>query len=455
MIGQSLSSRVLIVGSIISLGTLVFTLLFGRAWCGWICPVGSVLDVLPLGRTGKPKHPPEIFRRGKYILLFVILAGALLGNLTWMYLDPMTIWVRTFTGSIWPAVDVIISTVEGILANVPFLADPIQWLDQLLRRTILPMERPAIQAPWLPALLFLVIVFLNIFAERFWCRYICPLGGLLGLVSKVALFQRSVSGECKGCTICERVCPTGTIDPSGGYQSDPAECTMCMNCIPVCSRISTQFKPGWRKPIWNVYDPNRRMAIESTGVAIAATALLSVEQDQKQTKPFLIRPPGVDEEIFLSKCLRCGECVRGCPTGALQPSISEGGLIGLFTPVLVARTGYCLHSCNRCGEICPVEAIPPLALEEKHQQVIGWAFIDENRCIPYVDGMDCIVCEEMCPVSNKAIVLEEVSLVSPVGDSIIVRQPKVKRELCIGCGICEYKCPREGESAIRVYRNDF
>jgi ferredoxin len=92
-----------------------------------------------------------------------------------------------------------------------------------------------------------------------------------------------------------------------------------------------------------------------------------------------------------------------------------------------------------------------LTLEEKRQQVIGHAYIDENRCIPWADHQDCIVCEEMCPVPDKAIKLETVDVVTPDGELVTVQRPHVVRERCIGCGICEYKCPVNGEAAIRVY----
>ena len=115
------------------------------------------------------------------------------------------------------------------------------------------------------------------------------------------------------------------------------------------------------------------------------------------------------------------------------------------------RAGYCDYSCNACGQICPVQAIPPLSLEEKREQVIGKAYIDENRCIAWVDREDCIVCEEMCPVPDKAIVLQEAQLLNSDGEPVTVQQPHVVRERCIGCGICEYKCPVSGEAAIRVY----
>ena len=149
-----------------------------------------------------------------------------------------------------------------------------------------------------------------------------------------------------------------------------------------------------------------------------------------------------------------GVCVAGlvCAAarpGALQASISESGLSGLFTPVLVPRLGYCLYTCNQCGQVCPVEAIPLLDLAVKQKSVIGIAFIDRDRCIPYTEGNTCVVCEEMCPLPEKAIVLTEEQV-----DGRTIQYPRVLAERCIGCGICEYKCPRSGEAAIRVYRLD-
>ena len=128
---------------------------------------------------------------------------------------------------------------------------------------------------------------------------------------------------------------------------------------------------------------------------------------------------------------------------------------GVWTPVIVPRQGYCDFSCNACGQVCPVNAIPALNLEEKRQQVIGKAYIDQNRCIAWADKTDCIVCEEMCPLPVKAIQLVEASVINAEGSSVTVKQPQVNRERCIGCGICEYKCPLSSEAAIRVYTQGF
>ena len=124
---------------------------------------------------------------------------------------------------------------------------------------------------------------------------------------------------------------------------------------------------------------------------------------------------------------------------------------GVWTPVLVARLGHCDYNCTACGQACPTNAIPALALETKRETVMGQAYIDENRCIPWADGRTCIVCEEMCPLPEKAIQLEDVVVTTAEGQETPVRRPHVLRERCIGCGICENRCPLPGDAAIRVF----
>lgn len=175
----------------------------------------------------------------------------------------------------------------------------------------------------------------------------------------------------------------------------------------------------------------------------------------KREPSFLIRPPGAREinndVLAMTKCIRCSACIRACPTSVIQSGMLEAGVEGFGAPILNMRMGYCDFSCNACGQVCPVQAIPLLSLEDKRTQTIGKAYIDINRCIAWADHTPCIVCEEMCPLPQKAILLEEVEAWSPDETHRLVKLPHVLRDICIGCGICEYKCPVNGEAAIRIY----
>jgi len=129
----------------------------------------------------------------------------------------------------------------------------------------------------------------------------------------------------------------------------------------------------------------------------------------------LIRPPGaLNERDFLQKCIRCSACVKVCPQNFLQPSLLEGRLEGLWTPIGKGRFGYCEYNCNLCGIVCPTGAIKELSLQEKKNVSIGTAFIDKSRCLPYAFGLECVVCEEMCPVSPKAIYFKETAFIKPM-----------------------------------------
>ena len=453
MLAHLLASRTLLVGSAFGLVVVLLTLLLGRAWCGWLCPLGTILDWLSFGswRGKRDSGVPERWRGVKYGLLLTILLAATFGNLTLMVLDPLTILFRTLSTAVWPALDQIVSAIEATLYRAPFLQVAVTAVDRLMRPVVLPYNPVFYRYALLYAGFFLGIIGLNLIAARFWCRYLCPLGALLGLLSKMGVVRREVSDRCTSCDACARVCPTGTIEIGRGYASDPSECTMCLECAAVCPTDAIRFPARARAAGWRAYDPNRRHLLTALGATVAGIGLFKSSLISSRDHPRLIRPPGARENDLLEKCIRCGECNRACPTSAIQPAVTEAGLEGLWTPVLVPRAGYCDYSCNACGQVCPVQAIPPLSLEEKRTRVVGQAYIDEDRCIAWADDTDCIVCEEMCPVPEKAIVLEETEVRSAEGETVVVQRPRVIRERCIGCGICEYKCPVNGEAAIRVF----
>jgi polyferredoxin len=452
MLAHLLSSRTVMAGSASALIVVTLTLLLGRAWCGWLCPLGTLLDWFPLRNWHRVRPAvSDGWRGGKYSLLLAILAAAALTNLTLLILDPLSILFRTLSTSLWPAVDQLVTAVEKGLYRFPVLQPAVGTLDRLVRPVVLPIAPVYYRHTLLYAGVLLGVVALNLVAPRFWCRYFCPLGALLGLLSKIGLVRRNVNERCTQCNACARVCPTGTVRPEQDYASDPGECTMCLGCLAACPATAIDFTARISSPKWNTYDPDRRRLLTSLGAAVAGIGLLRGSLLANREHSRLIRPPGARENNLLDKCIRCGECIRACPTSAIQPAVTEAGLEGVWTPVLVPRAGYCDYSCNACGHICPVQAIPPLSLEQKRSQVIGKAYIDNNRCIAWAKHQDCIVCEEMCPVPNKAIVLEEGEVRNDHGEAVTVQQPYVIHERCIGCGICEYKCPVNGEAAIRVY----
>jgi MauM/NapG family ferredoxin protein len=439
----------------LALITIGLTLALGRVWCGWLCPLGTLLEWITLKRVQAATISPR-WRMVKNFVLLLILTMALFGNLTLLIFDPLALLTRTMTTAIIPALNHAITSVESALYPVGFLQPVVDWLERLLRGAVLPVEQPVFAQNALIAGLFVAILALNALADRFWCRYLCPLGALLGLLSKVSLLRPIVKPACNRCARCVGVCRLDAIDTGQGYEIVPAECTVCLDCLASCPEQGIGFRLHKRPAALREYDPTRRQALAALATGVAGVVVLRTGTQAKQRHPLLIRPPGVEDEAdFLSRCLRCSQCMKVCPTSGLQPVLTEAGLEGLWTPRLVSRLGYCDYSCNACGQVCPSDAIPTLDLESKRRAVIGVAVIDRNRCLPWADGIPCIVCEEMCPVADKAVKLEEVTVTDARGQAVTVQQPHVVSELCIGCGICEYQCPVAGEAAIRIYSQDY
>ncbi len=451
VLSSSIANRAFLTGGILALLMILVAVVAGRAWCGWLCPLGTLLDLFSFNKNGRNATVPENWRKAKYVLLLAILFAALFGNLTLLILDPLTLLQRGFAVGIWPAVDPAVTALETVLYPVPFLSKAIVNFDTLTRPALLPTMPILYKGTLLFATVLIGIILLNLLASRFWCRYLCPLGGLLGFVGKISLFRRQVSEECRACKLCVAACPTGAIDSTQGYRSDPSECTLCLECLDACPRSSIRLSPSLKLDPWQPYNPSRRDLIGTLGLSAAAVALFGSEAYNKQANAFLLRPPGATEEAMLSTCVRCGACLTVCPSGALQPALWEAGLEGMWMPLVVPRQGYCDYACNTCGQVCPVQAIPALTLEEKRAQVMGKAYFDEDRCIAWSDHRDCIVCEEMCPLPQKAIYLTPTDFVLPDGETRTIQLPQVNRELCIGCGICENRCPVSGEAAVRVH----
>ena len=426
------------------------TALLGRVFCGWACPLGALNDLA--ARLGHPRQRPLGWFRLKYLILLFILAASVFTLQPAGFVDPLSLTIRSLALSIYPAFSHAVSAVFDAIyvAQLPVLTDASEAVYSLLKKTVLPFRPPQFHQAFFLGALFLGIIGLNLVERRFWCRYLCPLGALLGILSRWALLKRSVSEGCDGCGTCMASC-RGGMGPVAEDGWKVSECVACMACDDVCPQAAVRF--GFSRKKARALDLGRRRVVASVAAGIAAVPLVRITPLSKAmaADPALIRPPGALQEAdFLRRCAKCGECMKVCLTGGLQPALLEGGFEGLWTPILVSRIGYCEYRCTLCGQVCPTGAIKKLNPEEKAKVKIGLAMIDPGRCLPYSHGIPCIVCQEVCPTPKKAIWLEEAVVRTQSGKEVAVKKPHVDLELCIGCGICETKCPVLGRPAIAV-----
>ncbi|MEW6587115.1 MAG: 4Fe-4S binding protein, partial [Nitrospirota bacterium] len=298
--------------------------------------------------------------------------------------------------------------------------------------------------------IFFAVLGLNLIEKRFWCRYLCPLGALLGLLSRFSILKREVSEGCSNCGLCAASCQGGAISEENEVWKN-TECLACFSCDDICPRNAVSFGFGRKKS--PSMELGRRQLVLSVCSGVLAVPLMrsSPFAGPDYSNPTVLRPPGaLEEKEFLKRCVRCGECMKVCVTNGLQPTLLEAGLEGIWSPRLIPRIGHCEYRCTLCGQVCPSGALRRLSLKEKTKIRIGLAMIDKGRCLPYAHATPCIVCEEMCPTSPKAIWFEEAIVKGRDGKDIFVKQPRIDLNLCIGCGICEAKCPVGNRAAICV-----
>ena len=449
----------------LALLTVMATILLGRVFCGWVCPLGAVHNAATWLRKYVRKTPPARdnwtrWQRGKYYLLIALLLMAALGAHWIGVLDPISLLFRATSTTLYPGVQYAVDdAATDVYESDPHLGplhlksvtEPVY---RFMRDSVFKRNGQGFDGGALILLLFAAIVLLNFHKSRFWCRYVCPLGGLLGLCSPRPVMRLVNAQGCTGCGVCAIRCPAAANpDKPGDWR--PTECFACYNCVAACNRgaIDFKFRSPLPTPSSAKLDLSKR-AMLSAGIG-GVTGLIAFRlspQAQGHTfNPVLIRPPGArDERAFLQRCLQCGVCMKACPTNGLQPTLFEAGLEGIWTPMLTARIGYCEYNCNLCGQVCPTQAIQPLPIEEKRKFKLGLAAFDTGRCLPYAYDRECMVCEEHCPTPKKAIYFLPREVTARNGDSITLKQPHVDPDLCIGCGICENVCVFKDQAAVRV-----
>lgn len=455
---------------------LVFTALLGRFFCGWICPLGTLLDYFhaltrPLSRRTNslvrrsiPTRVRKPVRFARYVILAACLLGAVLSYPLLGYVDPFALLTRglAFAGdpTWYKSVD------------ASFNAAQWKWgtdtLQPFFQKHLLPFREGQFYLAGASALILGAIFALELIGRRLWCRDLCPLGAMVGLIGHFPFIRRTPGKVCKNCNHCAHICRMGAHGPdhAGGVSS--ATCNLCMDCVDECPQAIIKF--GFKRPkVSNAtVDISRRGLIAAAVVGGAIPALAkTVGGGDGKAAARLLRPPGaVDEKKFLSLCVRCGLCMKVCPTNVLQPSALEAGVEGMFsphlTPRLVFEQTYCEQNCTLCGQVCPSGAIGHLLPEVKRKTVIGKAYFDHKLCLPWAKGVACIRCEEMCPLEDKAIKIQkEYDALDENGQTVLIQQPRVDRNLCVGCGICESNCPVntkdniiQGPAGICVFRAD-
>jgi polyferredoxin len=450
-IATFIASRTVFVSFAFAAITIVITFILGRVVCGWACPLGAVHQffsfIFKKAKLLKPKNIEDNRLAWKYYLLAFVLVAALFTLDLVGFFDPLSLLYRSFAVGVFPAASIGFESFLGLLykMNITPIADGLaQFLENLAVNS-------TFRQGFFIGFIFIGILLLNISRERFWCRYLCPLGALLALVSRWNVFKLKIdSQKCIECNLCNIHCET-LASPFPEEEWKSAECDYCFSCGSLCPTSAIGFHPASSPEAVEKIDLSRRKLIFSTLLAVFAIPFFRISPSTKRSSPKLIRPPGaLPEEKFLQKCIKCGECMKACPTNALQPALSEAGPEGIWTPILVPKIGYCEYYCSLCTQVCPTGAIKALTVEEKIKVKIGLAWVDKNRCIPYDLGTPCIVCEEHCPTSPKAIKLVKTEVLLPDGTLKTPAAPVIVTDLCIGCGICETKCPVVDQPAIYV-----
>ncbi|MBW2193327.1 MAG: 4Fe-4S binding protein [Deltaproteobacteria bacterium] len=444
-----------------ALGILFLTLFLGRAFCGFICPFGTIHHMAGFirpalkGREMVAANRKKADQKIKYSLLVTCLVAALLGlNLTGL-LDPISFFFRSLALAVFPGIGIALKEIFDFLAHSDIkVLNLLSYGAEVLVSPVFGYGYKAYKTAWFIGLLFLILLLVNRIRPRFYCRTLCPLGALLGFFSRFSILRlEKIPEACTDCNLCVKACQ-GAASPLPGLEWENAECMLCFNCFEACPESAILFKWRWPPAKTQAPDMGRRAVLGGLAAGVSLPFLGRLDGIvHKVSNPGLIRPPGsVPETDFLRLCQRCGLCMKVCPTNVINPALAEAGMAGFWTPNLIMIQGYCEYTCTLCGSVCPTGAIRKISVREKIKDPvsIGSAVIYRGRCLPWSGNGPCIVCEEHCPTSPKAIYFHDAIVPGPNGKKVKVKLPYVDLKRCVGCGICEYKCPVKGKPAIRV-----
>lgn len=437
---------------------VVLTLLFGRIYCSVICPLGVMQDIIAwFGKKRKKNRysysPAKQVLKYTVLLVYILIVIAGIGSVAALF-APYSAYGRIASNLLAP----VYALGNNLLAYFAERADSYMFYSADIWIKSIPTFIIAIVT-------FAVLAFFAWRGGRTYCNTICPVGSVLGFLSKYSWFKPVIdASKCGGCSLCERNCKSSCIN-SKERTIDYSRCVACMDCISKCKRGAISYthvsKAVLDKPVAcndskDSCNAGRRNFIAATAV-LATTALkaqedkvdggLAVIADKKAPKRLTkIVPPGaLGIAHFERHCTGCQLCVSVCPNGVLRPST---GLADMMQPHSSYERGYCRPECTKCSQVCPAGAIRPLDVADKSSVQIGRAVWVKENCIPLTEGKSCGNCARHCPVGAIRMVLSD-----PQNKSSL-KIPVVNTERCIGCGACENLCPARPFSAIYVEGNE-
>lgn len=425
--------------SIVTLVCLIAaTLLLGRLYCSVICPLGIFQDLFNwLAKKFNKKKKYE-FRQEKPWLRWGVLIGLVIA------------WLLGFTflvGLVEPY------SAYGRMADELFKPvylfgnNILAWFSEKsgsYRFFKMAISMKSVTAFVVAVLTLLIIGHISYHHGRTWCNTVCPVGTLLGFLSRFSLLKiRIDTDKCNRCGACSKKCKSFCID-SKNRAIDYSRCVDCFDCIGACRQKAISFGPAPRKAVKSdaPVDESKRDFLKSALVlaaAVPAAAQAKVTGSKDGRVP--MSPPGsVSHDNLLQHCTACHLCVSKCPSHVLKPAALEYGLGGIMQPVMKFDQGYCNYDCTICSQVCPNGAIKPLSIEQKHKTQPGRVVFDITRCIVNLQRTSCGACAEHCPVQAIHMVPFEGGLTIP----------ETTPDMCVGCGGCEFICPAH---AVRIEGN--
>lgn len=435
---------------------VVLTLVLGRVYCSVICPLGIFQDIvswLSARRKGKKRRfsysKPKTWLRVAVLAVFVAAIAAGIGSLVAL-LEPYSAFGRMAQNLFAP----VYALGNNLLAYISERAGSYAFYEKEIWLRSLPTLIVA-------AVTLVAVVVLAWRGGRTYCNTICPVGTVLGFLSRFSLLRPVISSEkCRNCSLCAKGCKASCIDYKN-HQIDYSRCVACMNCLSVCKHGALNYRLRTKAAASKAEaaapkaaaDASRRAFLAGAGLAVGAVAakaqektvdggLAEILDKQKPERATPIVPPGaVGLKNLASHCTGCQLCVAVCPNNVLRPSTD---LRRLMQPESSYERGYCRPECVKCSEVCPAGAIVRLSVEDKSSVQIGHAVWVKKNCVPLTDGVECGNCARHCP--SGAILM----VASDSNNPDSVKIPVVNMERCIGCGACENLCPARPFSAIYV-----